>query len=65
MKQDLSRTVAKNLVIAATMGLAVVASWTVTDVRPPVIEVGTVSACSPGTASAGADRICKGAAGQS
>lgn len=60
MKQELSRSIAKNLVIAATMGLAVVASWAVTDVRAPLIEMGTVNACSPSGAQDVADRACKG-----
>lgn len=58
MKPQLSRAIARNFVIAATMGLAVVASWAVTGVRPPMIEIGTVHACSPANAQTGADRAC-------
>jgi hypothetical protein len=35
----LSRTVIKNTVVAATIGLAAVASWAFTEFRAPVIEV--------------------------
>lgn len=35
----LSRNIVKNLVVAATIGLAGVASWAFTDFRVPQIEV--------------------------
>ena len=39
--QQLSRTFVKNLVVAATLGLAAIATWAVTDTRAPMIEAGT------------------------
>ena len=38
----LSRTVVKNLIVAATIGLAAFASWAFTDFRVPQIEVAAV-----------------------
>lgn len=38
---DRTRTIIKNLVIAATLGLAGVASWALTDYRAPTIEAAT------------------------
>lgn len=35
----LSRNIVKNLVVAATIGLAAIASWAFTDFRAPQIEV--------------------------
>ena len=34
-----SRIIAKNLIVAATIGLAAFASWAFTDFRAPTIEV--------------------------
>lgn len=63
MKLQTSRAIARNLVIAAAMGLTVLASWAVTGVRHPVIDIGTVSACPAGGADAG-QRLCKTASQQ-
>jgi len=38
----LSRNIVKNLVVAATIGLAAFASWAFTDLRVPQIEVAAV-----------------------
>lgn len=37
MKQS-SRSLLKNLIVTATLGLAAVASWAITDYREPTIE---------------------------
>ncbi len=42
-----SRTLVKNLIVAATLGLAAVASWALTDYRAPLIEASLV-ASQPG-----------------
>jgi hypothetical protein len=34
-----SRIIAKNLIVAATIGLAAFASWAFTDLRVPTIEI--------------------------
>jgi len=39
--QQLSRTLVKNMVVAATLGLAAIATWAVTDTRAPAIEAAT------------------------
>ena len=39
----LSRTIIKNAVVAATIGLAAFASWAFTDFRAPAIEIVAVS----------------------
>ena len=36
---QLSRTIVKNVIVAATIGLAAFASWAFTDFRAPAIEV--------------------------
>jgi len=64
MKQQVSRTIAKNLVIAATLGLAVVASWAVTDVRNPTIDIGTINDCAAGSTPDIIQRQCKAGAQQ-
>ena len=45
MKPHTVRAIARNLVIAATMGLAAVASWAVTGMRNPPIDLGQASFC--------------------
>jgi hypothetical protein len=53
MKQQTVRAVARNLVIATTLGLAVVASWAVTGLRNPPVDFGSANVCSiPGSAGA-------------
>jgi len=65
MKQETSRAIAKNLVIVATMGLAIAASWAVTGARQPAIhmgttiDLGTVNACSAGQTAARIRGQCK------
>jgi hypothetical protein len=39
----LSRNIVKNLVVAATIGLAAFASWAFTDVHVPQIEVASAA----------------------
>ncbi|HYF18527.1 MAG TPA: hypothetical protein VEA40_11730 [Ramlibacter sp.] len=39
--QHLSPTLIKNMVVAATLGLAAIATWAFTDTRPPTIEAAT------------------------
>lgn len=46
MKQQTVRAIARNLVIATTLGLAVFASWAVTGLRNPPIDFGTANVCS-------------------
>jgi hypothetical protein len=46
MNQQTVRAIAKNLVIAATLGLAAVASWAVTGLRNPPVDLSTASVCS-------------------
>jgi hypothetical protein len=46
MKPQTVRAIARNLVIAATMGLAVVASWAVTGLRNPPVDFGAANVCS-------------------
>jgi hypothetical protein len=36
---QLSRTIVKNIVVAATIGLAAFASWAFTEFRAPAIEI--------------------------
>ena len=53
MKPQIVRAIARNLVIATTLGLAVVASWAVTGLRNPPIDFGTANVCTiDGAASA-------------
>ena len=53
MKPQTVRAIARNLVIATTLGLAVVASWAVTGLRNPPVDFGTADVCSiDGAASA-------------
>ena len=40
----LSRNIIKNVVVAATIGLAAFASWSFTDFRAPTIEVASAQA---------------------
>ncbi|HSV35893.1 MAG TPA: hypothetical protein VLI46_10070 [Ramlibacter sp.] len=63
MKQQVSRAVAKNAVIVATMGLAVFASWAVAESRPPMLDLGAAAACSAVVLQVGAP-ACKDAGGQ-
>jgi hypothetical protein len=46
MKQQTVRAIARNLVIAATLGLAMVASWAVTGLRNPTVDLGAANVCS-------------------
>jgi len=46
MKQQTVRAIARNLVIATTLGLAVVASWAVTGLRNPPVDFGSATVCS-------------------
>ena len=46
MKQQTVRAIARNLVIATTLGLAMVASWAVTGLRNPPVDLGTANVCS-------------------
>jgi hypothetical protein len=46
MKQQTVRAIARNLVIASTLGLAVVASWAITGLRNPPIDLGAATVCS-------------------
>ena len=46
MKQQTARAIARNLVIAATMGLAVVASWAVTGLSNPPMDLGEAGLCT-------------------
>jgi hypothetical protein len=46
MKPQIVRAIARNLVIAATLGLAGVASWAVTGLRNPPIDLGTANVCT-------------------
>jgi len=46
MKQQTVRAIARNLVIATTLGLAMVASWAVTGMRNPPIDLQTATVCS-------------------
>jgi hypothetical protein len=57
MTHQQTRAIARNLVIAATMGLAVFTSWAVTGARAPAFEIGTTEACARGAATAAA--ACK------
>ena len=53
MQPQTMRAVARNLVIATTLGLAMVASWAVTGLRNPTVDLGTADVCSlDGPASA-------------
>ena len=61
MKQHTVRVIARNFVIAATLGLAVVASWAVTGLRNPPIDLGQASLCAVG-GTAGLLRHCELAA---
>jgi hypothetical protein len=58
MKQQTVRAIARNLVIATTLGLAVFASWAVTGLRNPPIDFGTADVCSLDGAAAGLLRQC-------
>jgi hypothetical protein len=42
--QNASRIVIKNLVVAATLGLAALATWAVTDSQAPAIGSASISA---------------------
>jgi hypothetical protein len=46
MKPQIVRAIARNFVIAATLGLAVVASWAVTGLRNPAVDLGTATVCT-------------------
>ncbi|MDB5880794.1 MAG: hypothetical protein JWP43_672 [Ramlibacter sp.] len=46
MSHQAIRAVARNLVIATTLGLAAVASWAVTGLGNPPIDLSTASVCS-------------------
>jgi len=46
MKPQTVRAIARNLVIATTLGLAVVASWAVTGLRNPPMDFGSANVCS-------------------
>lgn len=46
MKPQTVRAIARNLVIAATLGVAMVASWAVTGLRNPPIDFGSANVCS-------------------
>lgn len=39
MKQSLSRTLVKNILVAMTLGVAAIATWSVTQSNVPQIEV--------------------------
>jgi hypothetical protein len=41
MKQSSSRIIVKNIVVAATLGVAAIAAWAVTQSNAPVIEAVT------------------------
>lgn len=58
MKQQTVRAIARNLVIATTLGLAVVASWAVTGLRNPPVDFGTADVCSMDGPAAGLLRQC-------
>jgi hypothetical protein len=61
MKQQTVRAIARNLVIAATLGLAVVASWAVTGMRSAPVDLGQASFCAV-DGTAGLLRHCELAA---
>jgi hypothetical protein len=46
MKHQTIRAIARNLVIATTLGLAMVASWAVTGMRNPPVDLETANVCS-------------------
>jgi hypothetical protein len=58
MKQQTVRAIARNLVIATTLGLAVVASWAVTGLRNPAVDLGTANVCSIDGGAAALLRQC-------
>jgi hypothetical protein len=58
MKQQTVRAIARNLVIATTLGMAVVASWAVTGLRNPEIDLSTASVCSIDGGAAALLRQC-------
>ena len=58
MKPQTVRAIARNLVIASTLGLAVVASWAVTGLRNPPIDFGSANVCSMDGAAAALLRRC-------
>jgi hypothetical protein len=62
MKKQTVRAIARNMVIATTLGLAVVASWAVTGLRNPPIDFGTANVCSQDGAAARLLRQCSVAA---
>lgn len=62
MKPQTVRAIARNLVIATTLGLAVFASWAVTGLRNPAIDFGSADVCSIYGAAGGLLRPCKLAA---
>jgi aminoglycoside N3'-acetyltransferase len=58
MKQQTVRAIARNLVIATTLGLAMVASWAVTGLRNPPIDLQTANVCSMGDVASVILRDC-------
>jgi hypothetical protein len=46
MTHQTIRAVARNLVIATTLGLAMVASWAVTGLGNPPVDLATANVCS-------------------
>ena len=58
MKQQTVRAIARNLVIPATLGLAVVASWAVTGLRNSPVDFSTANVCSMDGTAAGLLRHC-------
>lgn len=59
MTRELTRTIARNAVIAATMALAVFASLAVTSARQPTLDIGIIDACDGAAAVAPMDRQCR------
>jgi hypothetical protein len=62
MKRPISRDLAKHLVVTATMGLAVIATWVVTSAAQPPAGVRAVDGCDTGSSVAGAQVRCRSAA---
>lgn len=59
MTRELTRTIARNAVIAATMALAVFASLAVTGARQPTLDIGVIDACAGAAAVAAMDQQCR------
>jgi hypothetical protein len=59
MKLETTRTIAKNLVVAAVMAMTVFASWAITGIRHSPVELGAAGVCSIEGADSNLQRQCK------